>query len=103
MSLTQSQIYIADSNQKLDSNTNLLTQDNQLPASQSYLKKPKSFSNFILKSKLANFGLNPLEWHFFEVQPHCYLICHLTDSDYSYIGLANPKKSNWLKLELFSI
>ena len=56
----------------------------------------------LLFSKIQNFGLSPDDWHMEKVDSK-YLLTHLENNDFQFIGYSTPDRRDWLSLHLFSL
>ena len=55
-----------------------------------------------LFSKLKSFGLSPDDWHVEKVDSK-YLLTHMENSDFQFIGYSTPDRKDWQSLHLFSL
>ncbi len=55
-----------------------------------------------LFSKLESFGLSPDDWHMEKVDSK-YLLTHMENSDFQFIGYSTPDRKDWQSLHLFSL
>lgn len=56
----------------------------------------------LLFNKIKNFGLSPDDWHM-ELVDSKYLLTHLENSDFQFIGYSTPDRKDWQSLHLFSL
>ena len=59
-------------------------------------------SHHQLFHKLKNFGLSPDDWHMEKVDSK-YLLTHLDNTDFQFIGYSTPDRKDWQSLHLFSL
>lgn len=52
--------------------------------------------------KLKSFGLSPDDWHM-ERFDSKYLLTHLENNDFQFIGYSTPDSKDWQSLHLFSL
>lgn len=52
--------------------------------------------------KLKNFGLSPDDWHMEKVDSK-YLLTHLENTDFQFIGYSTPDLKDWQSLHLYSL
>ena len=58
-----------------------------------------------LLNQLAHFGLNPAQWNISRISKDKFVIRHIQDSNYSYLGKLDNKKQKqqWGQLVLLSL
>ena len=66
------------------------------------LSKPTAREK-ILKEKLNQFGLNPINWTLHFHQSNYALITNTDENDFQFIGKMNATKTNWEYIKLFNL
>lgn len=62
----------------------------------------RSNTQTVLRNRLHEFGLSPSDWKII-AEPNQYRIVHVETPDFQFIGHANPGKTRWESLKLFSL
>lgn len=52
--------------------------------------------------KLESFGLSPDDWHIEKVDSK-FLLTHLENSDFQFVGYSTPDFKDWQSIHLFSL
>lgn len=52
--------------------------------------------------KLKTFGLSPDDWHIEKIDSK-YLLTHLENSDFQFVGYSTPDRKDWQSLHLYSL
>lgn len=66
--------------------------------------KPENTTNdqALLFDKIKNFGLSPDDWHMERIDSK-YLLTHLENNDFQFIGYSTPDSKDWQSLHLYSL
>jgi hypothetical protein len=56
-----------------------------------------------LADQLRDFGLDPVDWKLSHANGHFVQVTHKQDQEFRFVGVIDPSRECWIRLELASL